>query len=686
MAADQLHAFAPPAGDVSVDYLRYTFGAVIDALQAGVDVQGNQTVLGAMMGEFNYAVLFLGMLFVMYTTIKATLDSAHDGQLLGKSLSEIWVPIRTVIGTSLLLPLQTGFSILQMAVLWLALQGVGVADRMWDVAMDKLAIDGTLGYVSVPNPRALAATILRGEVCMAAMNQQFIGSNSPTRIVLVKDVAPMLVNGNAAEQLHWREQPTTRINPDTCGALTWQENSQADRSESSAAAGPILAAHAMGIEQMVNDLRPVAEAIVNNKGTLPKGVIESTAAKYHDLVQAAAKQAVDASPELAKQVFIKSAKEGGWIYAGTWYNNMTRINDSIQAAVNALPIAQPATIDRVETAIVLQNYEDAMAVTDEYIKDRANAPDRAYDAEVADASSVRSMSDVWRLFNAPAMLGIKSLTERLAGANTSPLGQLRAIGNDMIGIGIAVKTVHFALAGVASSRVATLTVGNVFEVGEALKTLQGTVDFVTNSLWTVGTFLAWYLPAIPAIFWISGVTRWLVSVVEAILASPLMAAMTIHPSGDELVGRAGPGYMLILAMVMQPALLLFALVLSVLMTYPLGWFVNHIFLSLVDGITADSTTGLVAFVALCGLYLVMMVFAMHGAFALIQTVPDNVMKFVAAQAGAANLASADKPISSLENNPGGGGGHNTGDVLNRRTDKQDPRGKSGEPNEVHLGG
>lgn len=145
--SDGLHAFTPPPGDTSVDYLVQIFGPLIDGLKSSVSGQAaqGQTVIGAMMGVFNTAVLFLGMIFVLYTTIKGTVDSAHSGEVLGKKMSEVWVPIRTVGGTALLLPAASGFSLLQMIVLWLALQGVGIADAVWNAAMDRLVVNGTPG-------------------------------------------------------------------------------------------------------------------------------------------------------------------------------------------------------------------------------------------------------------------------------------------------------------------------------------------------------------------------------------------------------------------------------------------------------------------------------------------------------------------------------------------------------------
>jgi len=128
-----LNQFTPPAGDTSVDFLREVFGDIVGLIATGgkATSQPADAVLGSMMSIFNSAVLFIGMLFVAYTTIKGTVDSAHDGELLGKKMSSIWVPLRTVGGTALLLPLGSGYSLIQIGVLWLAVQGVGVADKLW---------------------------------------------------------------------------------------------------------------------------------------------------------------------------------------------------------------------------------------------------------------------------------------------------------------------------------------------------------------------------------------------------------------------------------------------------------------------------------------------------------------------------------------------------------------------------
>src|SRR3989338_3557319 len=137
-AADSgLHQFTPPPGDTSVDFLHEVFGKIVGMVSSGTDPRGAEVsdVLGQMMSVFNAGVLFLAMIFVGYTTIMGTVNSAHDGEVLGRKMSEVWVPLRTITGTALLLPLGSGYCLIQIGVMWLALQGVGLADRIWSAAI-----------------------------------------------------------------------------------------------------------------------------------------------------------------------------------------------------------------------------------------------------------------------------------------------------------------------------------------------------------------------------------------------------------------------------------------------------------------------------------------------------------------------------------------------------------------------
>lgn len=689
-ASSNLHAFTPPPGDISMDFLHQIFGTAEDGIGAG----GNSTVIGAAMRVFNNAVLLLAMFFVVYTTVKGTMDSAHDGVILGKKMSEVWVPIRTVGGSGMLLPLASGFSMIQMLVLWLAMQGIGVADAAWTAAMSGFATNGTLGSVSVPDARPLAANILRAEVCAAAMNKQYTDTGRTTRITLIMPSPQQLPNGDLVTTWSWGSPDY--FNPAVCGALSWQQSSQSALTADAtrAASLPIMQAQGIAVAQMISELQPTAQMIVAFQHPAP-GALDVAAKHYEDVIAVAAKAAVDASPDVAKQAFIKHAETGGWIMAGSWFNDMIRVNDSIQAATNMVPVPKPISIDDLEVKETLIAYRDAMSFTDEYLRNRSAAPRNAYEESVQDSKLIRSSDDVWRLLSVPAMSSMDAITQRIAGANTSPLMQLRAIGNDIITAGIVIKGAMFALAGFAGSNLFSLTVDNVFNVSDALKTISGTVEWISSSLWAIGAVLAYYLPVVPTIWWLTGVIRYLASVAEAVLAAPLMMAILIHPGGDDVAGRSGPGFMLILAMVMQPVLLVIGFIMAALMTYPAGQLVNSMWIGMVSGATAGSFVGFIGLVSYCALYVVMMVLAMHSCFALISAVPDNVMKFVGGQAGAQGIGTqqAEKGIGGLEGGAAGAGAAaskptspGTSSSKNSKSSSAAPVPENGLSNADHLGG
>lgn len=678
-AASGLHAFTPPPGDLSVDFLHQVFGTAPD----GVGLGGAGTIIAAMMAVFNLAVLSLAMLFVGYTTVVGTVNSAQDGVLLGKKMSSAWVPIRTVAGSALLLPLASGFSLIQMGVLWLAVQGVGVADAAWKAGMTAFGQTGSIGQISVPDARPLAANVLRSEVCMAIMNKTYEATGRKERIVAIKPGASAaqnsLYNSVAVQNLsqfgaragfEYRWQSDTRPGPAACGSLAWETGQiqmvrgQAINNDNptgskvaDAARAKIMAAHTQAVDAMVNELRPVAQQIAISNRRPTAGVIEKAALNYSNAVAIAAKAAVDASPDAAREAFIQHAETGGWILAGTWYNHLLQLQDAVQSAANVIPISHTVRIEDMEVSETLISYRDAMAFTEEYLKDRSASPRKSYEESIEDAKSFRSADDVWRILSVPFMSALDAITQHISGSNTSPLMQLRDTGNTIISAGFAIKAAAFAMAGLAGSNVSELTVGNVFNLSDALKTTTSTIEWLSAALWGLGAMLAFYLPAVPAFIWGTAVLRWLASVAEAVLAAPLMAAFIIHPDGSETVGRAGPGMMLILAMVMQPVLLVCAFGFSVLMVYVAGVLVNMMFIGMVAGATQGSLVGPISVLAYTSIYVAMMVMAMHACFSLTQAVPDNAMKFVGSVAGAVGIGQhqTDKATSGLESGAAGAG-------------------------------
>ncbi|CAM2813869.1 defect in organelle trafficking protein DotA [Legionella steigerwaltii] len=182
--ADSALSFAPPASDFSVVFLGNLFG-VVDGVLSGTGSQ----IMGNMFAVFNAAVLALGGIIIMYTLIVATMNTAHEGQMLGQKWSSIWIPIRSTVGLALMIPKTSGYCLMQIFVMWVVVQGVGAADKVWNAALSYLNRGGVIIQAQQINPASQltntsgtdtgvssiangVVNILAGQVCMLGLQTQ----------------------------------------------------------------------------------------------------------------------------------------------------------------------------------------------------------------------------------------------------------------------------------------------------------------------------------------------------------------------------------------------------------------------------------------------------------------------------------------------------------------------------------
>lgn len=168
--------------------------------------------------------------------------------------------------------------------------------------------------------------------------------------------------------------------------------------------------------------------------------------------------------------------------------------------------------------------------------------------------------------------------------------------------------------------------------------MVGIITILVMALLTAGVYLSFYLPLIPYITWINGVIKWLVVVIESLIAAPIWAAAHVHPDGDEQVGRAGPGYMIILGVFMRPTLMLFGLIIAIVAAQPMAHFINMTFMTAIQGSMTGSTNGITAILAYVVLYGFLMTIMLHSLFGLINWLPDNVLRWIGNAVGAHGIA------------------------------------------------
>ncbi|WP_133130947.1 type IVB secretion system protein DotA [Legionella yabuuchiae] len=311
LAADSSLAFTPPATDYSIIFLSNIFG-VVDGVLHGTGSQ----IMGAMFGVFNAAVLALGGIIIMYTLLVSTMNTAHEGQFLGQKWSSIWVPVRTTFGLALLIPKASGYCLMQIFVMWIVVQGVGAADKIWGAALSYLNQGGSIIIAQEDPTKALTAaggsgiadgaqTILAGQVCMLGLEKQLrnyreyylrqkqnktgpcYGTVSDNMQVICNTSVPSFLDSVNILNVRMQDDQNQRAayevpmpNFDStspyqplngiCGTINWSRKVVGKDASTIAGGdvGTLEMSRAIAIQQMFVDLASIAQVMVNNNPEL----------------------------------------------------------------------------------------------------------------------------------------------------------------------------------------------------------------------------------------------------------------------------------------------------------------------------------------------------------------------------------------------------------------------------------
>lgn len=131
---------APPESDYSVAYLGEIFGTVGNVLQGG-----SGQILGKMFDVFNKGLIAVAALFLGYTTITTVLSAATEGSFMTQNKKIHFTLLRVAFGFALVIPSSTtGYSMLQSIYMKIVIEGVGLADKTWDTALQYIQYGGKL--------------------------------------------------------------------------------------------------------------------------------------------------------------------------------------------------------------------------------------------------------------------------------------------------------------------------------------------------------------------------------------------------------------------------------------------------------------------------------------------------------------------------------------------------------------
>lgn len=606
-----------PAQDQSVFFLQWMFGQVGDVLTGREDNIFRQVLI-----YFNNGVLILGGIVILYSLMVSTINTAGQGEFLGQKWNSVWIPLRAAGGFALMLPVMKGYAVIQVFVMWVVLQGVAVADSIWSMALDKIVT----GEIAIPSSTSMgvygaAQNIFLSEICVR-------GTERYTR-------EPPLVEGSprTTGQKSFGLQNTTPR--DICGYVKYNmSNAPGGTGTESATA----AAENDAIDVLISSVVGIADAYYERSArpltyadqVLVQKKLQLAAESYSATIDALYRS--ESSNEVIPEYtdLVNAAKSSGWIYAGSYFMTLSQIsNQYVNQAVSG-PVVGRYQEMPLEELLDEDHYTDLKGLLADA---EALATPEALKMGTPSWSSMLSVgwNSGFNLIQNAFINLMKGMQSILVGSdNTNPMLQLQTFGMWTAGTATAAYGIF------AGAMTLAALVGYVASwlnpAGFALSTLLNFIItpliILTGVLFSQGLLLAYYVPMIPYLIFTLGAIGWLILVIEAMVAAPLIALGILHPEGQhEVFGHGNAGVMILAGIFLRPALMIVGLFGAFLLSYAVVAMISIGFMPAAL-LTLGPAPNPVGLVVLMTMYVMLILVGLNKSFALIHILPDRIMRWI----------------------------------------------------------
>ncbi len=680
-SAQSADLFTPPASDKSVsDVLGFLFGDLVR--QAGGTATGGD-VFSSFFQIFNAAILMLGGVFLAYTLIAGTMATAHDGEVLGRRWSSMWVPLRTSLGIALITPIFGGYCALQVIVMWLVLQGVGIADAAWTAFASSQQSQTSITVQQISKQAAqVSKSRLNQLMCSHSVAYELATSKAAGYTgILYSEISEKVKGGTV--------YTTGRgFRDGVCGSYTFEEPMSAallgqydkavfgDAETAAQASKMMNDAHKQALNQLSADLVPVVQDLAKVYQGQPTSQSVGTqyaaaVAKYEAFL--AGKAQGLSSLTNASNTVAENASRDGWMMAGAWYMKNAVLQDQAFTAVNQFPTFQPPSFDdlgplkesaqafAMRSTIALGGLTDTKyGINEQYANDKAARED---------GFSLSSL--LHKVFSTGEMTAY--FTNADSGKN--PILWAQNFGHTVLNSVWSGLAVALGLL----SPLGTNVLGTGYNAAPVVMLAMPFIFPIAVIALGFGAMAAFYLPLSPFIMWFGAFVGWVILVVEAVVAAPLWALAHLAPDADGVVGKGGQGYMLVLSLVLRPILMVFALIAAMTIIYPIGRVFNQVFASVVGLSNGNNLVGVFAFFATFAIYVSSMIAIIHKIFGLISYLPEAILKWL----GGGHNSLLESTASDL--NSGAAKGTNVIAAIGQKFEHKIPR-NGGKPNGKPDGG
>ena len=464
-------------------------------------------------------VLAIGAVWLTYNFLAATVQSAWDGEFLGKRFHSVWMPIRLCIGFAALLPMFDGWCGAQVAMYQVAKMGAGAANIAVTGAAPKLAKNEIIptGF----DRTGMATQLFNTLLCRA-------------RVSILAQQAGELEAAGGSGGTNWTEY----FGIDRCGG------------QPVVPAGDLQAAHTAATQTMIANLTPLAGRVAagqEGRGPIvPAAEVRAAIIKAAEAYEASIAEAARSLASSKVSSLNAEQAKGSWLSFGFQSVKSAKAQSDLNSSAGAG--AQLTANTNTSSA-----GQEAASYSGSIMESEGLTGAQASGSGAGSGESYWAM--IKKLKDNPSLL-LKLLFGNAKSAQLTAGGglvqSLAAFGATLIGLGVGGIVVILGALG-ALAFTSFLGAGAI----PLALYVAGLAMSIIVPMILMGITLAVYVPMIPALFWTLGVVAWMLVVAECIFLAPVWALVHLEAEGEGMGQRTEKGYAMLLDLLLRPLALVF---------------------------------------------------------------------------------------------------------------------------------
>jgi conjugal transfer/type IV secretion protein DotA/TraY len=636
MAQSSMNLFTPVAGDKSISMLlQPIFGSdLFTASGIASGGSGGSTPFETAMGILNGIALLVGGFLTFYVLVVGTMMTAHDGENLGRKWSSVWVPIRTAIGTAMVVPVSggaaSGYCAAQLLMGWLITQGIGAADQLWSgYVQSAYSAQGMAPTSVLPKVEPLAFAILKSEVCMTTVNQVLANDPSANGLIPSQFTASDLVDSGTGAVIG-RQYGSGQ---GECGTIRYTTLSSAV-----SAAGQTFGfgdsmngvqidwtsvqnAHIAAAKAMEPQMQAIASAIVTTgpKSASSASFTQAVTAYQQSVANVAGNSGAAQSAFGAMQ---QSASADGWLLAGAWFSRASAVQDQVNSIVTAVPSAtDPIDFNPLLQGPLDQNY----AALSQYQSQASQQELGPAQENARDQASGNLAQKVAGFIMTSALSGLQHLIQ--PNPDRNGIMSIKDIGSVLM-VGSEAMVVDAGMLKVGGNSIVGKAIGFFTGADKGVDLAADLMLALATPMFLLGATLAVYIPMLPFMIYFGTVIGWVILVAEAVIAAPLWGIMHLNPNGDEMAGAARQGYMMVLGLMLRPVLIVLGFIFACLAVDPLIKLFESVFFPVFQASMAGSLIGVGTLLTMAFIFATSMMLLINRTFGFIHVIPDQLLRWI----------------------------------------------------------